>query len=606
MSFLAPFYLLLAAAGGVPLLLHLMRRRVGARVDFPAARYLRRAEREHSRSLRLRNLLLMLLRVLAVVMLALAAARPFVPAMGTGHGPTALAIVLDNSLSTTAVVNGATVLDQLREAASALVRAAEPTDRLWLVTADGGVRAGSRAALLDALVHLRASEGSGDLALALHRAAAALHASGLPTQRLAVATDGQRSAWRAATRVAPRISVLVPAGAPPPNRAVAAAGAEPARFTPGGAITARVDTRDSVGYRLVVGEQVVARGFVGPREPIFVRATPALRGWQAGRVELAPDDFHADDQRWFALWVGPPPAVDVGRGTGPFVATATGTLVAQGRIVTGQGTHIATADAAATLPALLVPPDDPVRVGAANRALARLGIPWRFGARVALPGVARGDGLDGIAVTERYALLHEGDAPSDTLTAVGGTPWIVAGPGYVLLGSRLDPAATALPLRAPFVPWLARTLSVRLSAGGDDLGAPIEALPALPVTLPSRVDALENAAGTERRPVEVGRTTAPAQRGVWFLLHRGRRIGALVVNAPPEESELARWEARPLADRIGGAGATAASRGDAWVRSTFAAESRRPALTPLLLLALLLLGAEAFVVRAPRHSRTAA
>ncbi len=40
MSFLAPLYLLLAAAIAVPLLIHLMRRRIGARVDFPAARYL--------------------------------------------------------------------------------------------------------------------------------------------------------------------------------------------------------------------------------------------------------------------------------------------------------------------------------------------------------------------------------------------------------------------------------------------------------------------------------------------------------------------------------------------------------------------------------------
>ena len=63
MSFLAPLYLALAAAVGVPLLLHLLRRHIATRVDFPAARYLLRAEAEHSRSLRLRNLLLMLLRL---------------------------------------------------------------------------------------------------------------------------------------------------------------------------------------------------------------------------------------------------------------------------------------------------------------------------------------------------------------------------------------------------------------------------------------------------------------------------------------------------------------------------------------------------------------
>ena len=67
MGFLAPLWLLAGAAAAVPLLIHLMRRRIGARIEFPAVRYLVRAEREHSRDLRLRNLLLMLLRVAAVL-----------------------------------------------------------------------------------------------------------------------------------------------------------------------------------------------------------------------------------------------------------------------------------------------------------------------------------------------------------------------------------------------------------------------------------------------------------------------------------------------------------------------------------------------------------
>src|ERR1700712_497576 len=123
MTFLAPLYLLLGAAAAVPLLLHLLRRNITTQVDFPAARYLERAEQEHSRSLRLRNLLLMLLRVLLVLALAIAAARPFVRGIGVGHGPSALAVVLDNSLSTTAVVGGAPVFDRLRDAALRLLTA---------------------------------------------------------------------------------------------------------------------------------------------------------------------------------------------------------------------------------------------------------------------------------------------------------------------------------------------------------------------------------------------------------------------------------------------------------------------------------------------------
>ena len=97
MAFLAPAFLALAALAGVPLLVHLLRRRVARTIDFPAVRYLERMEQEHSKDLKLRNRLLLLLRLLAVIALALAAARPIMRLIGVGHAPIAVAVVLDNS-----------------------------------------------------------------------------------------------------------------------------------------------------------------------------------------------------------------------------------------------------------------------------------------------------------------------------------------------------------------------------------------------------------------------------------------------------------------------------------------------------------------------------
>jgi hypothetical protein len=277
------------------------------------------------------------------------------------------------------------------------------------------------------------------------------------------------------------------------------------------------------------------------------------------------------------------------------------TLVADGRATPGQGVRIASADAVADLPALILPPADPVRLGAANRALERLGVPWRFGAVDRAPSIVRGGRLEGVGVNERYRLVPQGAAAADTLATAGGEPWVVSGPGYVLVASRLDPSATNLPLRAVFVPWLADLLGLRLGAPAGDLGAPISVLPGSPVQLPRGADALENSGGT-RRSVSGDRVNAPDERGVWFVLRGGRRIGAIVVNAPPDESSLARWPAEALAPRLAGRGARAAGTPDAWVRDTFAVGSRRPALTPLLLLALLLFAAEAIAVRASRST----
>lgn len=605
MSFLAPFYLLLAIAGGVPLLLHLMRRNSGARADFPAARYLQRAEREHSRSLRLRNLLLMLLRLLLVLALALAAARPYLRGGGEGHGPTAMAVVLDNSLSTTAVIDGRPVFNDLRDAAADLIRATTSADRLWLVTADGNVRGGSRAQLLDELRRLRPLEGAGDLALAVRRASAAAQSVALPAQMVALATDGQQTTWQHATASSVPVALLVPAGKSPSNHAVLDVTAAPPRWTPRGVIMARVSAPDSASYQLLIGERTLARGSAASGEPIAIHASPAERGWQGGRLELQPDDFHADDVRYFALWIGAPPSVSAGASSGAFVSSALAALAADGRVTAGQGIAVASADELTALPALVLPPADPLRLGAANRALARLGIPWRYGIVKRGASAVRGDRLTGVTVTERYGLALARAGTTDTLATAGGEPWLVAGAGYVLVGSRLEPAATTLPVRAEFVPWLAEMLGERLGGPAGDAGAPLSSLPNAPVTLPEGVDALEELSGA-RRTITDPRVNAPAERGVWFMLRRGRRVGALVVNAPIAESDLARWPATSLAHKLGGAATRHTSSAAGFVRAALAAGARRAALVPLLLLALLLLIVETAVVRTARSSRSTA
>ena len=601
MSFLSPLYLVLGLAAGVPLLLHLLRRNIAARVDFPAARYLQRAEQEHSRSLRLRNLLLMLLRVLLVLALAIAAARPLLSGIGTGHAPTALAVVLDNSLSTTAMSGGAPVFAQLRAAAMSLLKAAAPTDRLWLVTADGRVRGGSRDALLAEVARLAPEEGAGDLPLALRRAAAAVQGSALPARVVAVATDGQQTAWRAAPRVDAPVSVLVPAGDPPRNHAVLSVNADPPRWTPRGTITTQVDAPDSIGYRILLGSRTLARGAAGRAEPVHLRVAPPERGWQELRVELEPDDFAADDVRYAAVWLGPPPRVSAEPSAGPFIATALTTLISDGRAAAGRDLRIAAADVVDSLPALITPPADAIRLGAANRALARLRVPWRFGPRDVAPALVRGGGLEGIATSSRYRLVREGATASDTLATAAGEPWIVSGEGYVLIASPLDPAATTLPVRAAFLPWLADMIGRRLGAPAGDVGAPINVSPGSPLQLPAGADAIENATGT-RRSIGGGAATAPAERGVWFILRGARRIGAIVVNVSANESALARLSAKALAPRLAGARALANSRADLWVRDTFATGTRRPAGTLLLVLASLLLVAEGVAVRATRAS----
>lgn len=77
MAFLNPIFLLGALAAAVPVLVHLVRRTRAVKLQFPSLMFLRRIEQKTIRKRRLRNLLLLALRCAALLLLALAFARPY-------------------------------------------------------------------------------------------------------------------------------------------------------------------------------------------------------------------------------------------------------------------------------------------------------------------------------------------------------------------------------------------------------------------------------------------------------------------------------------------------------------------------------------------------
>jgi hypothetical protein len=493
------------------------------------------------------------------------------------------------------VERGTPLLDQMKRTAHDAIAKGSPDDRIWLVLADGTLRAGSVSALLDELDRVRPLSGAGNLSDAVARATSAVASSGLDARQVAVLTDGQRTAWQQPATLKGDVPVLAwaPSTAAPTNRAVVAADARPSRWTPRGAIAARVMSPDSTTYRMALGERTLARGTVAPNEEAIVRAAPAERGWTAGVLEIEPDELTADNVRHFALWIGPAPAVRVTPGAGSFAKSAIDVLRSTDRVVDGNGILVANADETSTLPALITPPTDAVRLGAANRALERLGIPWRYGAQRRETAVAHGDRLQSVAVTTRFELVPRGALEAETLAVVGREPWIVAGPKYVLLGSPLDPQATSLPVAADFLPWLADVIASRLHA---DPGGLRQVTPGARVTKPRGVEALESATGNAGRIALSGESfDAPTTSGTYFFVQGGRRVGALVVNAEVQESQLDRWSPADLAAHIATNNARVENDPNRWTQLAFTGAARRSLVVPLLALALLLLGAETVI-----------
>jgi aerotolerance regulator-like protein len=604
-SFLAPIWLVLTAAVAVPLFLHLLRRRIDLRREFPAARYLLRAEIENVRRLKLRNLLLMMLRALTLLFLALAAARPIGALLGAGHVPSAIAVVVDNTMSTGVIVNGNPLLSRLKSIARSVIQGAGSNDETWLVTADGAVTGGAHNVVVDAIDRVEALGGRADLMGAITRAAGLVLAADLPAATVVVLTDGQSSQWPGDLSLgAVRVVAWAPTDTAPYNRAVTMAEPRPPRWSPKGSVTVGASGADSVTYRVTLGGRTAARGLLRGSDEQVVRLEPSERGWLAGTVDLAPDELRGDDERHFAVWIGDAPSVSVLPSSGLFIREAVDALVQSALVTRGPGVEVAPADEATRVPALLFAPTDPVRLGAANRNLERLGVPWRLEEVRRDETIARGNDVDGTPVKIRFPLrsVPGGTAAPDTLATASGEPWIVAGPDYVLVGSAMTADATTLPVRAQFLPWLSNILSQRLTREGSGL---VHAHPGAPIRLPAGVTSFEG----DSQVVPVGATaTAPTRAGVFFLRRGEERVGALVVNPEREESRLDRLTSADLEARLRGRDVVVTTDPAELTRRAFDASTQRPLQALLLLLALACLVAEMIVVRQaePRGVRRAA
>src|SRR4029453_13058622 len=96
MSFLYPAFLAGGLAIALPIVLHLLRRDVAPEVPFTAVRLLQKAPIERAERRRLRELLLLAARILALLLLATVFARPYVQ----GAAPPPVRVVaIDRSYS---------------------------------------------------------------------------------------------------------------------------------------------------------------------------------------------------------------------------------------------------------------------------------------------------------------------------------------------------------------------------------------------------------------------------------------------------------------------------------------------------------------------------
>lgn len=137
MQFLYPSFLWALLALAIPIIIHLFYFRRFKKVFFTNVKYLKEIKEETSNRNKLKNLLVLLSRCLAIIGLVLAFAQPFIPTGDTiKSGINHISVFVDNSYSMTAARQDIPLLDFAKERARLVINSYSEEDKFQVLTHD--------------------------------------------------------------------------------------------------------------------------------------------------------------------------------------------------------------------------------------------------------------------------------------------------------------------------------------------------------------------------------------------------------------------------------------------------------------------------------------
>jgi hypothetical protein len=317
LTFLSPLFLAGAALAAVPIVLHLLKREPEARVKFAAVQLLKEAPVEHTEKRHLRELLLLALRIAALLLLALAFARPFF-ASGAALESSGLTVVaLDTSFSVSAPGR----FDRAKQLAKDAVARAPIGDLVGVVIFADQAEIAAKPSVDRVLAAAAIDQATPGYGATRYRAALSAASQNLGGRKgtIVVVTDLQENGWDAGDRASvPEGTTIVVAdvGPMPPNLAVTSVRPLVDRIVAtvhnGGARARDARVHLVIDNRPPVDVTVP----LGPNQSAEAMFAGAPRG-DAARVTVDdPDGIQADNVRYAVLGGTRGPSVLVVSGSG--------------------------------------------------------------------------------------------------------------------------------------------------------------------------------------------------------------------------------------------------------------------------------------------------
>jgi Aerotolerance regulator N-terminal/von Willebrand factor type A domain len=200
MGFIAPLVLVGLGALAIPVLIHLIQRERKRVVEFPSLMFLRRIPYQSVRRRRIRDWMLLFMRLAALALIVMAFARPFFRrselAAAAQNGAREAVILVDVSYS----MEYGDRWQKAKTAARDAINRLAPGDRASLVLFSSGAEvavrsAGDHGRLDAALATANTGPGATRYAPALKLAGSLLGESALPRREIILISDFQRRGW---------------------------------------------------------------------------------------------------------------------------------------------------------------------------------------------------------------------------------------------------------------------------------------------------------------------------------------------------------------------------------------------------------------------------
>lgn len=137
MNFLFPTFLIGLAAIAIPIIIHLFNFRKYKKVYFTNVQFLKELKQESDSKSKLKEWLILAMRILAIVCLVFAFAQPFIPGkVKAVQGEKAISIYIDNSFSMESTNKKGTLLENAKTFATEIVNTFNASDKFQLLTND--------------------------------------------------------------------------------------------------------------------------------------------------------------------------------------------------------------------------------------------------------------------------------------------------------------------------------------------------------------------------------------------------------------------------------------------------------------------------------------